>query len=65
MLAHLDVSAAAMRALQAAHAKALADGVAGASILDTKITGIDQRTPLCIGSASEVDRFNLVLGLGK
>ncbi|EOD31363.1 SBPase [Emiliania huxleyi CCMP1516] len=41
------------------------DGVSGASILDTKITGIDQRTPLCIGSASEVDRFNLVLGLGK
>ena len=41
------------------------DGVSGASILDTKITGIDQRTPLCIGSAREVERFNEVLGLGK
>jgi len=39
------------------------DGVGGGSILDVKITGIDQRTPLCIGSACEVDRFNeLVLG---
>ena len=34
------------------------DGVSGGSILDVKITGIDQRTPLCIGSANEVDRFN-------
>jgi sedoheptulose-bisphosphatase len=34
------------------------NGVDGASILDTKITGIDQRTPLCIGSAKEVERFN-------
>merc|ERR1719359_2501974 len=34
------------------------DGVSGASILDMKITGIDQRTPLCIGSSNEVDRFN-------
>merc|ERR1719160_706132 len=41
------------------------DGVSGASILDTKITGIDQRTPLCIGSAKEVERFNDLLGLGK
>ena len=32
------------------------DGVTGASILDTKITGIDQRTPLCIGSAKEVSQ---------
>ena len=39
------------------------DGVTGGSILDTKITGIDQRTPLCIGSAKEVERFNEVLGL--
>jgi len=39
------------------------DGVSGASILDTKITGIDQRTPLCIGSAKEVERFNDMLGL--
>jgi sedoheptulose-bisphosphatase len=39
------------------------DGVTGASILDTKITGIDQRTPLCIGSAKEVERFNDMLGL--
>lgn len=34
------------------------DGVTGGSVLDVKITGIDQRTPLCIGSANEVDRFN-------
>mmetsp|Transcript_21234 Transcript_21234/g.48813 ORF Transcript_21234/g.48813 Transcript_21234/m.48813 type:complete len:377 (-) Transcript_21234:524-1654(-) len=40
------------------------NGVSGESVLDTVITGIDQRTPLCIGSADEVDRFNtLVLGL--
>merc|ERR1712232_349001 len=39
------------------------DGVSGGSVLDVKITGIDQRTPLAIGSADEVDRFNtLVLG---
>merc|ERR1719160_165 len=41
------------------------DGISGASILDTKITGIDQRTPLCIGSAKEVERFNDMIGLGK
>jgi len=34
------------------------DGVSGGSILDIQIDGIDQRTPLCIGSAKEVDRFN-------
>lgn len=34
------------------------DGVTGKSILDVKITGVDQRTALCIGSAGEVDRFN-------
>jgi sedoheptulose-bisphosphatase len=34
------------------------NGVDGGSILDTVITGIDQRTPLAIGSANEVDRFN-------
>jgi len=34
------------------------DGVTGGSILDVPITGIDQRTPLAIGSANEVDRFN-------
>merc|ERR1712032_1653489 len=38
--------------------------VDGASVLDTRITGIDQRTPLCIGSAREVDRFNEIV-LGK
>lgn len=39
------------------------DGVTGGSVLDVKITGIDQRTALCIGSANEVDRFNeMVLG---
>ncbi|KAL1519588.1 hypothetical protein AB1Y20_023102 [Prymnesium parvum] len=39
------------------------DGVSGGSVLDVKITGIDQRTPLCIGSAEEVDRFNTMLKL--
>lgn len=39
------------------------NGVDGKSILDTKITGIDQRTPLCIGSAREVERFNEMLGI--
>jgi sedoheptulose-bisphosphatase len=34
------------------------NGVDGASILDTEISGIDQRTALCIGSAKEVERFN-------
>jgi len=41
------------------------DGVSGGSVLDVEITGIDQRTPLCIGSADEVDRFNAMLGLAK
>merc|ERR1712118_565870 len=36
----------------------MSDGVTGGSILDVEITGIDQRTPLAIGSANEVDRFN-------
>ena len=45
------------------------DGVAvmfpgAGSVLDTVITGIDQRTPLCIGSANEVGRFNTIV-LGK
>merc|ERR1719333_1551347 len=39
------------------------DGVTGNSILDVKITGIDQRTPLCIGSSKEVERFNKYLEL--
>ena len=34
------------------------DGVTGGSVLDVKITAVDQRTPLCIGSSNEVDRFN-------
>merc|ERR1712174_75496 len=34
------------------------DGVTGGSILDVQINAVDQRTPLCIGSANEVDRFN-------
>ena len=34
------------------------DGVSGGSVLDVKINTVDQRTPLCIGSANEVDRFN-------
>jgi len=39
------------------------DGISGGSILDVKIEGIDQRTPLCIGSSEEVDRFNTMLEL--
>ena len=32
-------------------------------MLDVQINAVDQRTPLCIGSDNEVDRFNkLVLG---
>jgi sedoheptulose-bisphosphatase len=39
------------------------EGVEGTSVLDVPITGIDQRTALCIGSSKEVDRFNsMVLG---
>lgn len=34
------------------------DGVSGGSVLDVKIEAVDQRTPLCIGSSNEVDRFN-------
>ena len=34
------------------------DGVTGGSILDVQIDAVDQRTPLCIGSSNEVDRFN-------
>jgi len=34
------------------------DGVSGNSVLDVKINEVDQRTALCIGSSSEVDRFN-------
>merc|ERR1719401_3221440 len=34
------------------------DGVTGGSILDVQINGVDQRTPLAIGSAREVERFN-------
>lgn len=34
------------------------DGVTGNSVLDTKITAVDQRCALAIGSANEVDRFN-------
>jgi len=45
---------------------ATSDGKSGASILDVKITAVDQRTALAIGSANEVQRFNeMVLGLGK
>ena len=32
------------------------DGVTGNSVLDVKITAVDQRTALAIGSASEVDQ---------
>merc|ERR1712241_1638660 len=39
------------------------DGVTGNSILDVQINGVDQRTPLCLGSANEVKRFNEYLGL--
>jgi sedoheptulose-bisphosphatase len=39
------------------------DGVTGNSILDVEITGVDQRTALCLGSANEVKRFNEYLEL--
>lgn len=39
------------------------DGVTGGSVLDVKIEAVDQRTPLAIGSANEVDRFNEYLEL--
>eukprot|EP00523_Entomoneis_sp_CCMP467_P002352 CAMPEP_0168751688 /NCGR_PEP_ID=MMETSP0724-20121128/17967_1 /TAXON_ID=265536 /ORGANISM="Amphiprora sp., Strain CCMP467" /LENGTH=372 /DNA_ID=CAMNT_0008799849 /DNA_START=72 /DNA_END=1190 /DNA_ORIENTATION=- len=39
------------------------DGVSGGSILDVQINAVDQRTPICIGSANEVDRFNEMLCL--
>ena len=41
------------------------DGVTGGSILDVEINAVDQRTPLCIGSANEVDRFNDMVVNGK
>jgi len=41
------------------------DGITGGSILDVQINAVDQRTPLCLGSANEVDRFNEMLGLTK
>jgi sedoheptulose-bisphosphatase len=34
------------------------DGITGGSILDVQINAVDQRTPLCMGSAEEVKRFN-------
>jgi sedoheptulose-bisphosphatase len=39
------------------------DGVTGGSILDVPIRAVDQRSPLCLGSANEVKRFNEMLGL--
>lgn len=41
------------------------DGITGGSILDVPILSVDQRTPLCLGSANEVQRFNEYLKLGK
>lgn len=41
------------------------DGVTGGSILDVKITAVDQRTALCCGSKNEVLRFNEFLELSK
>ena len=34
------------------------DGITGGSILDVPINAVDQRTPVCMGSADEVKRFN-------
>lgn len=34
------------------------DGVTGGSVLDIKIDAVDQRCAACLGSSSEVDRFN-------
>lgn len=39
------------------------DGVSGGSVLNVQINAVDQRTALCIGSATEVDRFNEYLEL--
>ena len=41
------------------------DGITGGSILDVKITAVDQRTPLCIGSANSVDEFNQYMLINK
>ena len=35
---------------------ATSDGVSGGSLLDVKITHMDQRTPLCLGSMREVSK---------
>ena len=36
----------------------MSDGVTGGSILDVRIDGVDQRTPLAVAAANEVDRFH-------
>lgn len=41
------------------------DGMTGSSILDVEIKSVDQRTPLCLGSSVEVDRFNELLNFGS
>jgi sedoheptulose-bisphosphatase len=39
------------------------DGCTGRSILDVPITSMDQRTALCLGSATEVDRYHAMMGI--
>jgi len=41
------------------------DAITGGSILDVQINSVDQRTPLSIGSAREVERFNECVVEGK
>jgi sedoheptulose-bisphosphatase len=39
------------------------DGCTGQSILDVVITSMDQRTALCLGSSTEVDRYHTMMGI--
>jgi sedoheptulose-bisphosphatase len=39
------------------------DGCTGLSILDVPIKSMDQRTALCLGSATEVDRYHAMMGI--
>lgn len=39
------------------------DGCTGRSILDVPIESMDQRTALCLGSATEVDRYHAMMGI--
>jgi sedoheptulose-bisphosphatase len=41
------------------------DGCTGRSILDVPIESMDQRTALCLGSATEVDRYHAMMGISR